>query len=321
MNNFDKILTLLQKQRLSSEEQEQLNLLIRNDPESKEFYDIYTKLNSALSSPHISYNHLKDYILYKNKIEPEDKCVISRIPKIELHLKKCERCTEEFKTLNQEYTELELFLSEKLPGEKSPVTDKERDVHIASKQGKAPVYLFASVIVLGFVYMLLLLTSNIFTPFNYKLASLEDKSEFYVTRGRATEEFQESLKALEDEDYLSAVSYLEKDIYKNPEDQTIFYSHYILGLAYLENAEKSYAGLFTSFNETGIKKGLDNFVQCIEKNTSGKFPDITFNACFYSAKGNLILNDIESAKKQLKIVIEGKGSKMLEARKLLNELE
>lgn len=321
MNKFDKILTLLQKVNLSDEEQEQLNSLVENDVEGKEFYNTYIKLNSALRSPHISYEALKDYILHKNNIEPEDKNIITRIPEIELHLKKCERCVEELEILSQEYSELELFLSSKLSEEKSTVADKEEIVNIPSRSWKTPVYLFVSIIVLGFVYLSLFIASNISTPSNYKLASLEDKSEYYVTRGRATEEFQESLKALEDEDYTRAVSYLEKDIDKNPEDPTIFYSHYILGLTYLESAEKDYAGLFTSFNENDVKQGLDNFARCIEKNTSGKFPDITYNACFYSAKGNLILNHIESTKKCLKIVIEGKGSKMSEARKLLNELE
>jgi tetratricopeptide (TPR) repeat protein len=321
LNKFDKILNLLQKVNLSAEEQEQLNSLVENDVEGKEFYNTYTKLHSALRSPHISYEALKDYILHKNNIVPDDKNIINRIPEIELHLKKCKRCIREFETLNQEYSELELFLSDKLSKEKSTVADKEEIVNIPPRSWKIPVYLFVSMIVLGFIYLSLFVASNIFTPTNYKLAILEDKSEFYITRGRASEEFQESLKALEYKDYTRAISHLEKDIDKNPNDPTIFYSHYILGLTYLESAEKNYAGLFTSFNEKDVKQGLDNFAQCIEKNTSGKFPDITYNAYFYSAKGSLILNDIESTKKYLKIVIEEKGSKMLEARKLLNELE
>lgn len=321
MNKFDEILNLLQKKNLSEREDSLLNSLINSDPESKEFYNTYNKINSAFKSSHISYDDLRDYILYKNKMEPADKGIANRIPEIEIHLKKCEQCVEEFKVLNQEYSDLELFLSEKLFEGKSDFTGKNKFASTPQRTWKKPVYLFASMIVIGFVYLSLLIASDIVTPANYKLASLEDKSEFYVTRGRATEEFQESLKALEDKDYDKAISYLQKDIDQNPEDQTIFYSYYMLGLAYLESSEESYAGLFTSYNENSVKKSLHSFDMCIEKNDSGNFPDITYNAHFYTAKACLILNDVKSAKQCLNIVIKGKGSKISEAQTLLSKLE
>jgi TolA-binding protein len=321
MDKFEEILNLLQKKNLTDEEQSQLDSLVNSDSEIKEFYYTYTKINSALKSPHLSLDDLKDYILYKNNLEPDNKDIINRIPEIELHLKECGKCVEEFKTLNQEYSELELFLSNKLSEEKPVVAQEDNKVYTLSRTWKTPVYLFASIIVLGFVYLSLLITSDIITPANYKLGRLEDKSEFYVTRGRATEEFQESLKALEDENYSKAISYLQKDIDKNPDDETIFYTYYMLGLAYLESSEKSYAGLFTTFNESSVKKSLHSFDMCIEKNTSGKFPDITYNAHFYTAKACLILNDTKSAKECLNIVIKGKGSKISEAQTLLSALE
>jgi TolA-binding protein len=321
MDKFDEILNLLQKKSLTNEEQSLLNSLIDSDSEVKEFYYTYTKINSALKLSHLSLDDLKDYILYKNNLEPVNKSIINRIPEIELHLKECRKCVEEFKTLNQEYSELELFLSNKLSKEKPAVTEKNKRVRIPLRIRKTPAYFLASIIVLGFVYLSLLLASDIVTPANYKLGRLEDKSEFYITRGRATVEFQESIKALEDEDYDEAISYLQQDIDKNPDDKTIFYTYYMLGLAYLESSEKSYAGLFATFNESSVKKSLHSFDMCIEKNTSGKFPDITYNAHFYSAKACLILNDTKSAKECLNIVIKGKGSKISEAQTLLSAME
>ena len=306
MDKFDEILNLLQKKSLTNEEQSLLNSLIDSDSEVKEFYYTYTKINSALKLSHLSLDDLKDYILYKNNLEPVNKSIINRIPEIELHLKECRKCVEEFKTLNQEYSELELFLSNKLSKEKPAVTEKNKRVRIPLRIRKTPAYFLASIIVLGFVYLSLLLASDIVTPANYKLGRLED---------------QESIKALEDEDYDKAISYLQKDIDKNPDDKTIFYTYYMLGLAYLESSEKSYAGLFATFNESSVKKSLHSFDMCIEKNTSGKFPDITYNAHFYSAKACLILNDTKSAKECLNIVIKGKGSKISEAQTLLSAVE
>ena len=321
MNKQDKISDLLQKKNLSDEELALLNSLIENDPESKEFYDAYSKIDSALKSPHISYNDLRDYILYKNNMCPEDQDVVKRIPDIESHMKKCERCANEFKNLGEEYSELEFFLSEKLAEGKTDEAGKANSIYTSGETRRTPLYLFTSLIAMTFIILSLLVVSDIVTPDNYELARLEDKSEFYVTRGRATDEFQESLKALEEEDYGKAISCLQEDIDKNPGDQTIFYSHYILGLSYLENAEKSFAGLFESFNENDVRAGLENLKLCTEKNSSGRFPDITYNAYFYYAKGSLMLNDVESAKKYLRMVVSEKGSKMSEAQELLNELE
>ena len=45
------------------------------------------------------------------------------------------------------------------------------------------------------------------------------------------------------------------------------------------------------------------------------------NAHFYIAKAYLMLDDNENAKKYLKIVIDEKGSKMIEAENILSDLE
>ncbi len=318
MNNIEKILELLDKKGLSEEDKSLLKSLIEKDPEAKKIYDTYTKLNLTLKSKHISFDDLGNYILFKNNIEPENKDLIKRIPEIELHLKSCEKCLNEFKTLNEEYSEMELHVSNELSAETLQKEEKVFIKNVQPQRRSFPVYAFASIILIGFIYVTLLFVS---TSANYELASISDKSEYYITRGRATDDFQESIKALEENDFDNAISYLQNDINKNPGDETIFYSHYILGLSYMEKAENSFLGLFKSFNKTDAQKGLENLKICIEKNTSGKFPDITYNAYFYSAKASIMLGDVESAKEYLKIVIDEKGSKMSEARIILNELE
>lgn len=316
MNNIEKILELLEKKSLSAEDKTLLNSLLGSDPEAKKVYETYIKLGSLLKSKHISLDELRDYILYKNNIDSENIAIISRIPEIELHLKNCEKCTDDFKALNEEYSELDLLVADRFSDSK-----ETKKLHIQRSSNRTSFYAFASLILIGFFYVSLLLVSNISTPDSYQFASVSDKSEYYVTRGRATDEFQESLKALEEDNFDKAVDFLQRDINKNPQDETIFYSHYILGLAYLEKADNSFIGLFRSFTKKDAEDGLKNLQLCIKKNSSGKFPDITYNAYFYSAKANIMLGDNESAKKYLQLVVEEKGSKMTEAQSILNELE
>jgi hypothetical protein len=321
MNNLDKILELLEKKNLSAQDKATLNSIIASDSEAKEIYETYLKLGSLVKSKHLSLEDIRDYVLYKNNVEPENREIVSRIPEIELHLKNCEQCTEEFKLLNAEYSEIDLFVADKFTVQPSPEAGKVSSAYIQPRTRRTPLYAFSSIVAIGFVYVALLLISNVTTPGSYQLASVSDKSEYYVTRGRGTDEFQESLKALEDNNFDKAINFLQNDINKNPNDETIFYSHYIIGLSYLEKADKSFIGLFRSFNKEDARNGLKNLQLCIEKNTSGKFPDITYNAYFYSAKACMMLEDNESAKKYLKLVVGEKGSKMSEAQNILDELE
>lgn len=322
MNNYEKILDILQKRNLTNEDKALIDSLIANDPEAKKLYNAYAKIEKALISDHLSHDEIRDYVLYKNNMEPENRDIISRVSEIEIHLNSCERCTDEFKLLNEEFSDIESFLSVEL--NKESINKAEwvpSAMHQTRQWGRTSVYAFSSLIATGFLYLSLYLISNATTPDSYQIASLSDKSDFYITRGRATDDFQETLKALENEQYDKAIFHLVNDINKNPDDETIFYSHYILGLAYLETAHKSFIGLFPSYDKEKAKLSLKNFRHCIEKNTSGKFPDITYSAYFYSAKASLMLDDTDSAKEYLRIVVNEKGSKMSEAQNMLNELE
>ncbi len=321
MNNIEKLKELLEKMSLSAEDKSLLNSLIKEDPEAKKLYDAYLKLGSVFKSKHLSWGVLGDYVLYKNNMEPENKELKSRLPEIEMHIKDCVKCREDFKLLNEEYNEAEIFVADKFNSEYSNQTKEAPPSILKPRTNRTPLYAFTSVVVAGLIYLSLILVSNLTSPDNYQLASLADKSEYSVNRGRATNEFQESLKALEDNNFDKAIIFLRQDINKNPEDETIFYSHYILGLAYLEKADKNFIGLFKSFDKEDAANGLKNLQLCIEKNTSGRFPDITYNSYFYSAKASLMLGDNETAKKYLNLVVEEKGSKMSEARSILNELE
>jgi tetratricopeptide (TPR) repeat protein len=322
MNNFEKIIELVQKGNLSAEEQEILNSLLESDPEAQKLFNAYEKVGKALQPAHISYNKLRDYVLIKNGLEPEVTLDHTGTCELENHLTECAVCSKEFKILNEEFLDVQSFVSSSMNG--ALLSESELIQKAFTKQKFSPWrYPLYATFILGFIYLSLYLVSEFTTPKSYLLASLGDDTEFYVTRGRGTDEFQQSLEAIEDKNFEDAIVFLKKDIEKNPDDETIFYTYYIMGLSQLGSAEGRFAGLnlFLMFDKTKTRHALENFKICIEKNNSGKFPDITNNAYFYSAKAFLMLGNIESAKKYLRLVIDNKGSKMPVAHNMLNELE
>ena len=319
MNNQDKIGELLQKENLSNEEKLLLEQLIKEDKEAEKYVDIYKKLDKVISSfSHLSTEEISDYVLYKNNIEPEDKNIFKVVPKIEDHLRNCSQCSEEFKVLNEEFSSVESFVASELKG-----NDKQHVPINLTVKRSSNIYRYAllAIVVVGVLYGLMFAVSKATTPKYYALASIESKPDFYTTRGRATNDFLKCLNALDEGNINEAIMCLKSDIKNSPNDKTIFYSYYILGLTYLDNADHNVAGLFPHYNKEYIDLAIKNFQTTIQKNDSGNYPNITLDSYFYLAKANLMKGNVKEAKKELKDVITQKGSKMNEAEKILNALE
>lgn len=320
MTNQEKILELLQKDNLTEEEKLLIERLSGEDSETARFINIYKKLNSVIkSSSHLSYDEIGDYILFKNNLAPEDKNVIKLISKIEDHLRNCEKCNEDFKFFNEEFNVIETFVGSELRKEKAKVSPPAEI--ISKRKSGISRYAFLTIIVLGILYGIMFTVSKFTTPANYDLAVINNKTDFYATRGRATGDFLKSLNELDDGNISKAINYLKDDIKNHPEDKTIFYSYYILGLTYLDNADRSFIGLFPHYNSDYAEKAARNFQYAIQKNNSGNYRNITLDAYFYLAKANIMMDKKNDAREDLTIVIDEKGSKMSEARQILNGLE
>ncbi len=202
------------------------------------------------------------YTLYKNGLVPDDSSVIGRIPFIETHLRRCAVCSDIFREFNSEYSEVDSFLSESIvPGKDSA----DLPAGTSLNKYKAPRYAFASILVVGLVYLVLYMLSSFTTPDFYNDAAIRNDSQFSINRGRATENFQNSLKALENDNYDDAISYLKKDIEENSGDKTIFYSYYIMGLSYLKTAEHDFIGLFPGYDQERAAKGAEYLKESIRK--------------------------------------------------------
>ena len=319
MNNVEKIAQLLQKENLSREEKLQLEQLIAEDKEAAKFVETYKSVSSLIkSSSHLSTEEIGDYVLYKNNLTPEDNNIIKSIPKIEDHLRNCLRCSKEFQDLNEEFTGIESFVASEMAVKK---VEQKTHVHKPVKRNNIYRYVFLSVILLGILYGAIFTISKMTEPKYYDLAQIENKPDFYTTRGRATNDFLKCINALDEGNIKEAIECLKSDINNNPNDETIFYSYYILGLTYLDNAENDLAGLFPHYNNTYIDLAVKNLQTAVQKNDSGNYRNVTLDAYFYLAKANLMKGDLKEAKKELINVVKEKGSKMNEAENILNALE
>ena len=320
MNNKEKVFELLQKDILTEEDKLLIERLSGEDPETSRFIDIYKKINDVVkSSSHLSYDEIGNYILFKNNLAPDYKNVIKIFPGIEEHLRNCEKCKEDFKLFNEEFNSIEAFVGSELKKGNDKVSSPAEI--LSKRKFNVSRYAFLSIIFAGLLYVIMFTVSKVTTPRYYDLAALNNKTDFYATRGRATGEFLKSLNELDEGNISKAIIYLKGDIKNHPEDKTIFYSYYILGLTYLDNAERDFIGLFPHYNSNYAEQAARNFQNAIQKNNSGNYRNITLDAYFYLAKANIMMDKKKDAREDLTIVINEKGSKMSEAKKILNGLD
>jgi len=317
MNDLEKILELIDKDSLTTEEKEYLSNAL-NNPEAIRIQETYLRLKNSLKrNEHIDEELLAEYVLYKNNLTSE-RLIILLSDKIENHLRSCAKCEELFKKLNSEYAELDSFVA-------NAITDKqlESKVFDAAKTGvlkdfRSFKYAIASVVLVVIIYFGLFLVSSITIP-DYKKSFLNGE-DFYTSRGRTSESFQRGLDAIDNKNYDDAIKSLNEDIAENAKNESIFYTHFILGLTYISKAENNYLGLFKSFNREDVMKGIESFNKSIQLNTSGSFDNLKLDAHFYIGKAYLLIDDISSAKEHLKLVVDKKGSHYKKAEELMKIL-
>ncbi len=318
MNDFEKIIELLDKESITTEENSFLNQLIEKDQEAKKIYRAYFQLkNSLMRNKHIDEELMAEYVLYKNNVSSE-RLIILLAPKVEDHFRKCNSCEILFKKLNEEYTQVDSFVTKSITQHTMLEKQVEHSRSFTFNGFKAVKYSFASIAAVVVLYIGLFAVSSLTIP-DYKNSFPNDK-DFYTTRGRTSELFQRGLDAIDRKNYDSAIQYLNKDAAKNQNDESIFYTHYILGITYIHKAESDFLGLFRSFDEEDVKNGIINLEKSIELNKSGKFDNLKLDSEYFIGKSYLMIDDTQAAKLHLQIVIDGKGSYYKDAEEIIKKL-
>ncbi len=318
MNDFEKIIELLDKDLLTAEEKNVLSGMIKSDPEASKISNAYSQLKTTLSrNEHIDEELMGEYVLYKNNLSSE-RLIILLSKMVEDHIRKCVQCENLFKELNAEYGAVDSFVS------RSVVDQVKEERPAASKQLflfnniSTAKYAFASIAAVVVLYLGLFAVSSFITP-DYKKSFL-DGEDFYTTRGRTSELFQRGLDAIDRKDYTSAIQYLNDDVIKSQDDESIFYTHFVLGITYVNKAENDFLGLFKSFSKEDVQKGIESFEKSIKLNNGGKFDNLKLDAHYFIGKSYLMIDDKISASKHLQLVVNNKGSYYKKAENLIKEL-
>jgi len=318
MNDIDKIIELLDKDSITNEEKKLLNGIIDNDPEARKIHDTYLNLKSTLKrNEHIDEELMAEYVLYKNDISSEN-VIILLSKMIEDHIRKCKQCEDLFKELNVEYAEVDTFVGQSVSQQIVQNKQANQKGFFLFDNFSSAKYAFASLAVVVVLYLGLFAVSSLTTP-DYKKSFL-DGEDFYTTRGRTSELFQRGLDAIDRKDYDSAIKYLEDDVNNNSLQESIFYTHFILGITYVNKAESDFLGLFKSFNKADVENGIASFNKSIELNDSGKFDNLKLDAQYFIGKSYLMIDDKIAAREHLHLVVEGKGSYYKNAEQLIKEL-
>ena len=320
MEQYEKIIELIEKAKLSPEEEKYLNDSIESDKDIKRLIEVYKNLKTGLAdSIHFDLDTLSSYILYEKGNVPDDNIVPLISDKIKFHLDNCLKCREEYEMLEAEYSDAKEYL-------KNTFVDDNKVKHklmpsFLSQNISKYRYAFTSVITLVFLYVGLFAVSSIITP-DYKKNLFSDKNEdVYLTRGRTSISFQKGLDAIDKGNYSDAINYLKLDIEQHNNESSIFYSNFILGSTYLKAAESDFLGMFISFDEAKVRLAIENLKHSIELNTSGNYENLNLDANYYIGRAYLLLDDLISSKKYLEIVVNKKGRFYKEAETLLEVLE
>lgn len=321
----NKLLALLEKDDLSDKERTILLEIIGNDAEAMDVYNTWNLLQKAMRSKgHIPHDLLTQYVLNLNGNNDSTQ-ILRQIPAFEKHLRECNICREEFIWLNDEYAESNTFILETINQDANEQEEAHPVIHRENKYRvntfvKMFRYPLISLALIAVIYMGLSFASGVFVPDYLKLAQIENKPDYFISRGRVSEDFQKSMMALQNEDYNRAIKYLEQDIVNNRREETVFYSHYILGLIHLEKAGGSFLGLFPTYNREEAEMAIKEMKLAVDKNNSGKYPNVSYDAHFFIAKGHLMLGNTGEARKYLRFVVSENGGRAAEAYKILESL-
>jgi len=322
MEKHDKIIELLEKDSLTTEEQIHLDGTIKADKDTARLVAVYNSLKTNIpNAMHLDTEMIGDFILYENSEIPDDAIIPVLADKIKSHLKNCLACGEEYQTLKKEYNDVGIFLEKILKKREIPHESKSFLPAFTGNKFSAFRYAFTTMAVLAVIYFGLFTVSSITTPdYNKNIFSVNENG-FYITRGRTSVTFQKGLDAVQKENFDAAIVYFELDIKEHSNESSIFYTHFMTGLTYLKSAESSFLGMFQSFDKERVNMAIQNLNISIEKNISGSYENLSLDAHYYLGRAYLFLEDFNNAERHLNIVIESRGKFYNEAIDLVEELE
>lgn len=323
MDKFDKILELLEKKNLTETEKQVLEQFAESDSEIRSFIQIYNLLDKNLSiNEHIPTDLISDFILFETGDEPENKIIPIIKQQIKSHLEKCSKCKDDYNMLLDNYNDVKEHVDKTFKHEaKFSIADDKGILSFTFKKYSTLKYAFATFVLLIFGYFGLFIISSSLTPDYNKSIFTEVDDSINKTRGRTSILFQQGLNEINNGEYQSAIEFFSEDIAQHPNEQSIFYSYYTIGITYLKDAESGFMGLFKSYDKEKVNRAIENLQLSIEKNNSSDYESLKLDTYYYLGRAYLLNEDINSARSNLQSVIDGKGRFFNEAKELIKQLE
>ena len=105
---------------------------------------------------------------------------------------------------------------------------------------------------------------------------------------------------------------------KNKDSKTIFYTHFILGQAYLRNTQKDLLGINLGVDETSLQKSIEEFKNCIAANKNEQFASINYDSHYFLGRAYLLNGNVEKAIDEFNTVIKNRGKYINEAKELIS---
>jgi tetratricopeptide (TPR) repeat protein len=323
MDKFDKILELLQKKNLTETEKKFLEQFAESDSEIKSFIQVYNVLDKNLSiDEHIPTDLLSDFILFEKGDEPENKIIPLVKQKVKSHLEKCSRCKDDYDMLLDNYNDVKEHVNNTSKHyAKSAISDDKGFLSFTFKKYSTIKYAFATFVLFIVGYFGLFIISSSLTPDYNRNIFNENDDSINRTRGRTSVLFQQGLNAIDNSEYQNAIEFFSEDIAQHPNEQSIFYSYYIIGITYLKDAESGFIGLFKSYDRDKVNLAIENLKTSIEKNNSSDYENLKLDSYYYLGRAYLLNNNLDSAYSSFQEVIDGKGRFFNEANELIEKLE
>ncbi|MGB5894006.1 MAG: hypothetical protein WBG58_07495 [Ignavibacteriaceae bacterium] len=321
MEKFEKVIHILEREVIPYEEKEYLKRIANEDIDIKNFISIHSKLKHVFnSSCHLDMEILAEFILYYDGDLDAAEYMPQITDKIEDHLAECSDCNNLYLTLTKEFQQLDNFVSRAInDNEDFEIQLKPLDVSKTRKTNFRAA--LTAIILLIIAYFGMMITSYYSTPFYKKNIFEFDAINNSLTQSRDTEFYKQGLTAFKNEDYDGAISVLMEDIILSQNDTTTFYSHFLLGIAYLKSSENNILGTFKSYDHLRVNVGIQNLMTFIEKNEGSVNDRASFDAHYFIAKAYLSIDAIEAAKIHLQIVTENRGKYYSDAVEILNVFE
>lgn len=156
--------------------------------------------------------------------------------------------------MNIEYSAVDTFVGQSVSLQTAQNKEVFKKGFFLFNNFSSAKYAFTSIAAVVVLYLSLFAVSSLTTP-DYK-KSILDGEDFYTTRGRTTELFQRGLDAIDRKDYSSAIQYLNDDVNKSQNDESVFYTHFVLGITYVNKAESDFLGPLNLLVRMMYKKEL-----------------------------------------------------------------